>query len=143
MRALTSSGFGATTLTGAPFEEWIMKKSEREYFRTLLLEWQEQLMERADYAIAGLLDTSVYASDLLDRVAMETDRDLALRMRDRESKLIRKIKGALKRIDDGSFGICDICGDEITLNRLRVRPITTYCIDCKRVQETLERIIGR
>jgi DnaK suppressor protein len=119
-----------------------MKKSEREYFRTLLLEWQEQLMERADHAIAGLLDTSVYASDLLDRVALETDRDLALRMRDRESKLIRKIKGALKRIDDGSFGICDICGDEITLNRLRVRPITTYCIDCKRVQETLERIIG-
>ena len=120
-----------------------MKKAEIEYFRRLLIEWQQQLMRRADHSIAGLLESSVHASDILDRVALETDRDLALRMRDRESKLIRKTKAALSRIEEGTFGICDICGDEIALNRLKVRPITTYCIDCKRVQETLERIIGR
>jgi DnaK suppressor protein len=120
-----------------------MKKSDLAYFRQLLIEWQEQLLRRADYAIAGMLDSSVYASDLLDRATLETDRDLALRIRDRESKLIRKIRSALKRMDEGTFGICELCGEEIDLKRLKVRPVTTYCIDCKRVQETLERIINR
>ena len=119
-----------------------MKKEELEHFKIILIEWQQQLLQRADHSIAGLLESSVHASDILDRVALESDRDLALRMRDREYKLIRKISEALKRIDEGSFGICDICGDDIAINRLKVRPITTYCIDCKRVQETLERIIG-
>jgi DnaK suppressor protein len=119
-----------------------MKKEELENFQRILIEWQQQLLQRADHSIAGLLESSVYASDLLDRVALESDRDLALRMRDRECKLIRKIRDALKRIDEGNFGICEICGDDIAINRLKVRPITTFCIDCKRVQETLERIIG-
>ncbi len=119
-----------------------MKKSELKYFRELLIDWQEQLLQRADQTITGLLDSPVYASDLLDRVSLETDRDLALRIRDRESKLIRKIKNALKRLDKDTFGICEICGEEIALKRLKARPVTTYCIDCKRMQETLERIVG-
>jgi len=120
-----------------------MKKSEAAYFRQLLIEWQDQLLQRADHTIAGMQESSVYASDLLDRATLEYDRDLALRIRDRESKLIRKIRSALKRMDEGTFGICELCGEEIVQNRLKVRPVTTYCIDCKRVQETLERIIGR
>lgn len=119
-----------------------MKTSERDYFRELLIDWQDQLQRQASHALVGLLDVSVCASDLLDRASLETERDLTLRIRDRESKLIRKIKSALKRIDDGVFGICEICGEKIAINRLKARPVTTYCIDCKRVQETLERITG-
>lgn len=120
-----------------------MKKSDLKYFREFLIEWQEQLLERADHAIAGLQNSSVDTSDLLDRATVEADRNLSLRFRDRESKLIRKITSALERMDEGVFGICELCGEEIGISRLMVRPVTTHCIDCKRVRETLERIIGR
>ena len=119
-----------------------MKKSELKKFRELLIDWQEQLLERADHTINGLLDSTVHASDIIDRASLQTDCDLALRIRDRESKLIRKIKKALKRMEQGTFGICESCGEEIALKRLKARPVTTSCIDCKRMQETLERIIG-
>jgi len=119
-----------------------MKKSELSFFRRVLNDWQEQLLWQADHAIVGLMDASVNSSDLIDQTALEIDRNFALRMRDRESKLIRKIKNALKRIDDGTFGICEMCGGPIAVKRLKARPVTTYCIDCKRVRETLERLTG-
>ena len=119
-----------------------MKRSDLKYFRESLIEWQEQLLERADYAIADFLESSVNASDLVDRASLEADRNLALRIRDRESKLIRKITSALERMDEGVFGICELCGEEIAVSRLMVRPVTTHCIDCKRVRETLEKIVG-
>ncbi|MDZ7582846.1 MAG: RNA polymerase-binding protein DksA [Deltaproteobacteria bacterium] len=119
-----------------------MKKSELRYFREVLNNWQAQLLRQADHAIVGLLGASVNSSDLIDQAALETDRDFALRMRDRESKLIRKIRNALKRIDEGTFGICEMCGEPIALKRLKARPVTTHCIDCKRVRETLERVLG-
>ena len=122
-----------------------MKKSELSYFRKVLNDWQEQLLRQADHAIVGLMDASVNSSDLIDQAALEIDRNFALRMRDRESKLIRKIKNALKRIDDGTFGICEMCDDcgrDIAIERLKARPVTTHCIDCKRVRETFERLTG-
>ena len=66
------------------------------------------------------------------------DRDFAIRMRDRESKLIRKIKEALGRIENGSYGICEMCEQQIAVARLKARPVASLCIDCKRVLETLE-----
>lgn len=119
-----------------------MKKSELSYFRKVLNDWQEQLLWQADHAIVDLMDASVNSSDLIDQTALEIDRNFALRMRDRESKLIRKIKNALKRIDDGTFGICEMCGGPIAVKRLKARPVTTHCIDCKRVRETFERLTG-
>ncbi len=104
-----------------------MNNSELKSFK----EW-DHLLQQADRTITGLLDTTVHASGLLDGVSLETDRDLALRIRDREGKLIRKIKNALKRLGKGTFGICEICGEEIALKRLKVRSVTTYCIDCKK-----------
>jgi DnaK suppressor protein len=120
--------------------EDVMKKSELAYFRELLIEWQDQLLQQADDTLAGLLDSSVSASDPIDRATLGSDRDFALRIRDRESKLIGKIRSALERIDAGTFGICEMCGEEIDLKRLKARPVTSYCIDCKRVCETLERL---
>ena len=116
-----------------------MKKSELSYFRKVLTDWQEQLLRQADHAIVGLMDASVNSADLIDQAALEIDRNFALRMRDRESKLIRKIKNALKRVDDGTFGICEECGCEISARRLEARPVTTLCIACKEEQERKEK----
>jgi DnaK suppressor protein len=73
---------------------------------------------------------------------MESERNFELRIRDRERKLIGKIKEALERIDDGSFGICDECGEDISAQRLKARPVTTLCIDCKKRQEKDEKVKG-
>ena len=71
--------------------------------------------------------------------SLEGNRNLTLRIRDRERKLIAKIDEAIERIDDGSYGKCEECGGEIGLERLRARPVTTLCIDCKSLQEAQER----
>jgi len=65
-----------------------------------------------------------------------------LRIRDRENKLLKKIKAALDRIDDDTFGICEKCGEDISLKRLEVRPVTTQCINCKTKEEAVERSLG-
>jgi len=80
--------------------------------------------------------------DPTDRASLESERNFELRIRDRERKLIGKIKDALDRIEDGSFGICDDCGEDIGEERLKARPVTTLCIDCKTKQEKDERVKG-
>jgi DnaK suppressor protein len=80
--------------------------------------------------------------DPTDRASLESDRNFMLRIRDREAKLIKKIKKALARIDNGSFGICETCGEEISIERLRARPVTTQCIECKTKEEALEKSLG-
>jgi len=80
--------------------------------------------------------------DPTDRAALEADRNFLLRIRDRERKLIEKIKEALERIDNGSFGICEVCGRNIGQQRLKARPVTTLCIGCKKKQEAREKARG-
>jgi len=78
--------------------------------------------------------------DTIDRSALESDRNFALRLKDRERKLIKKIDEALKRIETGDFGICEACGEEIGVERLKVRPEATLCIACKEEQEKREKL---
>jgi len=78
----------------------------------------------------------------LDRASFESDRSTLLRIRDRESYLIRKIKKALDRLEDGTFGICEFCGKEISIERLKVRPVTLHCIKCKTEMERMEKVSG-
>jgi DnaK suppressor protein len=78
-------------------------------------------------------------SDPNDRASLEADRSSELRLRDRDRKLITKIQQALSRIEAGTFGICESCGGRIGAARLRARPVTTFCIECKREAERLER----
>jgi DnaK suppressor protein len=80
--------------------------------------------------------------DPTDRATMETDRSFNLRLREREGHLLKKIEDALERIDNGSFGICEHCGEEISLARLEARPVSTLCIQCKTIQEELEKARG-
>jgi DnaK suppressor protein len=83
----------------------------------------------------------VYA-DPADRATMESDRAFTLRLRDRERMLIKKIQSAINRIENGTFGICDECGEDISIARLKARPVTKLCIDCKSKQEEEESVRG-
>jgi DnaK suppressor protein len=77
-----------------------------------------------------------------DRASLEADRNFMLRIRDRENKLIKKIKKALDRIENGTFGVCEKCGEDISVKRLKARPVTTLCIDCKTKEEAFEKALG-
>ena len=74
--------------------------------------------------------------------SLEADRNFMLRIKDRESKLIKKIRTALDRIEDNTFGVCEKCGENISFERLKARPVTTKCIDCKTKEEAVERALG-
>lgn len=116
-----------------------MRKRELETFRKLLHERRQELMTEASRTVDGMGETREQFPDPTDRASLEGNRNLMLRIRDRERKLISKIDEALGRIDDGSYGKCEECDQEIGLERLRARPVTTLCIDCKSLQEAQER----
>jgi len=119
-----------------------MDKERSEYFRDLLQNQLDELIQEALKTVNGMTNLKDTFPDPTDRAALETDRNFLLRIRDRERKLIEKIKEALERIDQGSFGICELCGKEISEERLMARPVTTLCIDCKKKQEARERARG-
>ena len=90
--------------------------------------------------VHGLIENNCETSpDPLDRASFESEQGTMLRIRDRESKLIRKIQKSLENLENGSFGICEICEKEIAIERLKARPVTNYCIKCKTKMEALER----
>jgi DnaK suppressor protein len=119
-----------------------MKKKDLDYFKELLTVRLEELLSQADTTVVGMTDPKENFPDPTDRASLESDRNFMLRIRDRESKLIRKIKKALERIENGTFGICESCGEEISIKRLKARPVTTQCIDCKTKEEALEKALG-
>ena len=120
----------------------MLTKKKREEFKKLLNGRLEELLTDANKTVSGMTDQVENFPDPTDRASMESERNFELRIRDRERKLIGKIKEALERIEDGSFGICDECGEDISEQRLKARPVTTLCIDCKKRQEKDEKVKG-
>lgn len=120
----------------------IMNKKDREFFKKYFAEKLEELINQAGNTVSGMTETKENFPDPADRAALEADRNFMLRIRDREAKLIKKIKAALDRIENNTFGICESCGENITLKRLKARPVTTQCIDCKSKEEALEKALG-
>lgn len=88
------------------------------------------------------MESTSDSSEFIDQATHEAERSLRLRMRDRENKLIRKIEQSLMQIDEGTFGICELCGGDIAIKRLKARPVTTYCIACKNKMEAIEKVAG-
>ena len=119
-----------------------MNRAELNTFRDLLNERKRDLIVEASRTVDGMEDSRDEISDPSDRAALEDNRTLTLRIRDRERKLITKIEEALGRIDDGSYGVCEECGGAIAVERLRARPVTTLCITCKAEQEETEKRRG-
>jgi DnaK suppressor protein len=110
------------------------------FFKQLLTEELETLLGKAGIVVHGLIENNYETSpDPLDRASFESEQGTMLRIRDRESKLIRKIQKSLENLENGSFGICEICEKEIAIERLKARPMTTHCIQCKTKMEALER----
>jgi DnaK suppressor protein len=117
-----------------------MNKDEAEEFRQVLQEQMDELLRGADKTVSEMTDEKTNFPDPTDRASLESDRNFELRIRDRERKLINKIREAMERIDAGEFGICEECGEEIGKARLMARPVTTLCIECKTEQERQEKI---
>jgi len=117
-----------------------MDKTQLEEFRILLQAQMDELLSDAGRTVSDMTEENTNFPDPTDRASLESDRNFELRIRDRERKLINKIQQALERIEDGSFGFCESCEEEIGAERLRVRPVTTLCIDCKTEEERRERI---
>jgi DnaK suppressor protein len=115
---------------------------KKEYFKRLLSQRLDDLLTEANKTVSGMTDFGDHFADLLDRASTESDTSFARRIKGRESILIRKIKDALTKLEDGTFGICEECGEKIPEKRLKARPVTTFCIKCKEQEEADEKIRG-
>lgn len=116
-----------------------MEPDRIEYFRELLQSRLDALMGEARSTLGDLTEGEESYADPTDRAAADSERNFLLRIRDRERKLIVKIQEALERIEQGTYGLCETCGDEIGEKRLEARPVTTQCIDCKTEAEQREK----
>lgn len=119
-----------------------MEQSDLDRFQEILEAWKKELLGQAGGAVSRLADMEEKSPDPSDRATFEEGRDYLIRLRSRESRLIRKINEALERIADGSYGICETCGQEIGSGRMQARPVTTYCIECKTRMEAQEKTYG-
>ena len=119
-----------------------LKQEKLESFRKLLIQNINELLSEAGKTVSEMTNGKENFPDPNDRASLESDRNFELRIRDRERKLIVKMQEAIKRIDDGTFGVCEACGGPISEKRLTARPVTTDCIDCKTKQEKLEKLKG-
>ena len=116
-----------------------MEEKRLEFFKSLLNEQMKELIGEAAKTVNDMTVTEGEFPDPTDRASWESDRNFLLKIRERERKLITKIGEALARLEEGAFGICERCGEEISEKRLEARPVTTLCIKCKEEQENLEK----
>ena len=119
-----------------------MKKKDLEFFKNLLTDRLQELRSHADSTVTGMTKQKENFPDPTDRASHESNRSFELRIRDREHKLIKKIKKTPSRVDNETFGICETCEEEISIKRLKARPVTTQCIDCKKREEEMEKALG-
>jgi DnaK suppressor protein len=117
-----------------------MNERQLEYFRRKLVVWKQELMDQSAETVEALQDSGRNVPDIADRASEETDRALELRTRDRQRKLVSKIDAALRRIENGDYGYCDVSGEPISLKRLDARPIATMTLEAQEKHERRERV---
>ncbi|WP_103256985.1 RNA polymerase-binding protein DksA [Tabrizicola aquatica] len=121
-------------------DEPFMNERQLEYFRRKLLIWKQELLDQSAETIDSLQDSARNVPDIADRASEETDRALELRTRDRQRKLVAKIDAALRRIESGEFGYCEVTGEPISLKRLDARPIATMTLEAQEKHERREKV---
>jgi len=121
-------------------DEAYMSEAQQEYFRKLLLAWKRLILTASAGTLQQLQDGPIRDADLNDRASSETDWGIELRTRDRQRKLIAKIDSALRRIDDGEYGFCEVTGEPIGLGRLIARPIATMTVEAQQAHERREKV---
>jgi DnaK suppressor protein len=119
-----------------------LKPDKLQFFRFMLNQKISELLSDAEKTVSEMTNGKENYPDPNDRASLESDRNFELRIRDRERKLIAKMREAIQRIDDGTYGVCNGCGGDISEKRLMARPVTTECIECKTKQEKLEKMKG-
>src|ERR1700684_3403893 len=117
-----------------------MTPAQLAYFRQKLLGWKEEILRESRDTMAQLKSGPIREADLTDRASSETDWAIELRTRDRQRKLISKIDSALRRIETGEYGFCEITGEPISLARLEARPIATMTVEAQERHERNERV---
>ena len=120
--------------------EFYMSEPQVDYYRRLLIEWKKMIHSAAQDTLQQLQDGPISESDLNDRASSETDWGIELRTRDRQRKLISKIDSALRRIEEGEYGYCEVTGEPIGLGRLSARPIATMTVEAQEAHERREKI---
>ena len=117
-----------------------MNKKELKRFEELLTEERNSIVKKANKTLTeeAALDVNELP-DEIDQASAEYSQSFIFRLRDREKYYLSKIDTALKKIEDGTFGVCEACEEHINMKRLQARPVTTLCIRCKEEQEMEER----
>jgi len=117
----------------------MLTETKKKHFKKILNLQLDELVKSSEKATRDIPEADKDPLDFTDQASVESELDLNIHIKEREGRLIAKIKEALERIEDGSFGICEECGENISEKRLKARPVTTLCIDCKRRQEADEK----
>jgi DnaK suppressor protein len=121
-------------------DEPFMNERQQAYFRDKLQAWKDAILREAQGTISQLQADSLREADLTDRASSETDWSIELRTRDRQRKLISKIDAAIRRIDEGEYGYCEVSGEPISLARLEARPIATMTVEAQERHERQEKV---
>jgi DnaK suppressor protein len=121
-------------------DEPYMADVQQDYFRRLLLEWKKSILNSAADTLQQLQEGPIREPDLNDRASSETDWGIELRTRDRQRKLIAKIDSALRRIEEGDYGYCEVTGEPIGLGRLIARPVATMTVEAQQAHERREKV---
>jgi DnaK suppressor protein len=123
----------------SPDEEF-MNPRQQAYFRRKLLDWKDSILRESRETLAQLQIDSLREPDVTDRASSETDWGIELRTRDRQRKLIAKIDAAIRRIDEGEYGYCEVTGEPISLARLEARPVATMTVEAQERHERNEKV---
>jgi DnaK suppressor protein len=121
-------------------DEPFMSLRQQAYFRRKLQTWKEAILRDSQGTLSQLQVDSLREADLTDRASSETDWSIELRTRDRQRKLVSKIESAMRRIDEGEYGYCEVTGEPISLARLEARPIATMTVEAQERHERNEKV---
>tara|TARA_R110000772_G_scaffold100306_1_gene200525 strand:+ start:454 stop:915 length:462 start_codon:yes stop_codon:yes gene_type:complete len=121
-------------------DEEFMNERQLAYFKRALEQWKQDIIEESKETLAHLQDGPIQEADPNDRASSESDWGLELRTRDRQRKLTSKIDAALRRIEEGEYGYCQVTGEPISLERLEARPIATMSVEAQEAHERKEKI---
>lgn len=121
-------------------DEEFMNDLHLEYFRRKLNDWKDDILRESAETLQNLQQDNLREPDIADRASSETDWSVELRTRDRQRKLVSKIDSALRRIEEGEYGYCEVTGEPISLKRLDARPIATMTIEAQEAHERAEKV---
>jgi DnaK suppressor protein len=118
----------------------MLSNEKKESYKKLLHQRLGEVLAATNGIAAGITTSADQSPDPIDRASTESQTSFAFRIKERDGVLIRKIEHALNKLEDGTFGICEECDEEISEGRLKARPVATLCIKCKEKEETVEKI---